>query len=90
MTDYRMQVAVDGEWHDVSNVSDFTLTPAEPEPEPTPMPTSFSMSASVGPDGVEAFRKVMAEIERQEREARLERARRRMWLRFPYRGAVIR
>lgn len=92
MTAYKMQVAVDGEWHDVSNVSDFALAPAPvaTESEPEPMQTSFTMSVTVPPEGVAAFRELMAEIEREERAARLERARRRMWLRFPYRGAGAR
>lgn len=85
-----MQVLVDGEWQDVSAVSDCEFS-AEPEAEvPEPIPTSFSMTMQLEAESSRALADLIAESERQERAARLERARRRMWLRFPYRGAVVR
>lgn len=88
MTDHRMQVLVDGEWQDVSAVSDFEFAVDAEMAKPEPMlPTSFTMTTQVDPEGVEKLRGFIAKIEREGRE---ERARRRMWLRFPYRGAVVR
>ena len=92
----RMQVLVDGVWVDVANVTEFGIEQTRPiegasiddawfdEAVITPTPTTFSLDVTFA-EG-EAFGRSMFDlIERAEREARAERARRRLWLRFPYR-----
>lgn len=85
----RMQVFVDGEWQDIgATVNDFTLdedTTVDDEQEE--IPTSIEMTMSISPVDGRAFWEA---IEHAERVARAQRALRRLWLRFPYRGEDIR
>lgn len=85
----RMQVLVDGEWQDVGGtLSSFTLdedTAGDDEQEQ--IPTSFEMSVPISPAAGAALWEA---IERAERVAQAQRALRRLWLRFPYRGEGVR
>lgn len=84
----RMQVLVDGEWQDVGGtVSGFTLDEDTADDDDEQIPTSFEMSVPISPAAGAALWEA---IERAERVARAQRALRRLWLRFPYRGEEIR
>lgn len=86
----RMQVLVDGQWVDVGGVQTldgFTVgDPIIDEAVVEPLPTSFSMTMQFDAEQGAAFARSFRDlVERAEREARAERARRRLWLRYPYR-----
>lgn len=78
----RMQMLVDGQWVDVGGtVRGFEFEHAIIDEVPQ-MPTSFEMSMQIDPASAAGLWEA---IEQAERRARAERARRRLWLRYPYR-----
>lgn len=90
----RMEVLIDGEWVDVSNtVQSVEFAPtagvdsAAVDEGSSPLGDIVELSVSVDPaDGARLF----AMLRESEQRARAERARRRLWLRFPYRGRGLR
>ncbi|MFD6699700.1 MULTISPECIES: hypothetical protein [unclassified Microbacterium] len=83
----RMQVLVDGDWVDVSRtVRGFELEEMTAVvDEVTAPPASFEMSVTVTSEHAAHMFAMLEEVDRR---ARAERARRRLWLRYPYRHAV--
>jgi hypothetical protein len=80
-----LQILVDGEWHDVGEARDITFTAPEPDPadeERVEISTRQTWSMPVTFEDPEAFRDLIARLER---EARAARWRARWWLTSPYR-----
>ncbi len=97
----RLQVLVDGNWVDVANVSpageiDQTRPQMEgmslgtgwsDEAPPAPMPSSWRMSMTIAPDAASSLFEIVDQIARHDR---ADRARRRLWLRYPFRPSLSR
>lgn len=99
MAENRMQVLVGGEWVHIANVTpDGEIEQTRPliegmtldqgwadEAVIPPAPRSWDLS--IAPEDAAHLYAMFDEIDRHER---AERARRRLWLRHPFRNAVIR